>query len=130
MTPLPTAPLTPQDGTIPLPPDTDLGAMVKAILEELPFVIEEARTHDWSPAMISLATIHDTAQRLKVALEQEQAVMGEMAKALTGMQAVVAESAGIDGWHLNGALANWDEFDFVADAATALAQYQEARHVP
>ncbi|KKL15825.1 hypothetical protein LCGC14_2501690, partial [marine sediment metagenome] len=42
--------------------------------------------------------------------------------------AVVAESRGIIGWHLNGAEAGWDEFEWVVvltDAALGQAQGAE-----
>ncbi len=42
-------------------------------------------------------------------------------KALEGVLAVVNDSAGVAGWHLNGDVAAWGEFDFVLDCGDALA---------
>lgn len=43
-------------------------------------------------------------------------------EALAGMLAIVDESRGVDGYHLNGDTAEWDEFPEVAAARAALAQ--------
>lgn len=43
-------------------------------------------------------------------------------EALAGMLAIVDESRGVDGYHLNGDTAEWDEFPEVEAARAALAQ--------
>lgn len=43
-------------------------------------------------------------------------------EALAGMLAIVEESRGVDGYHLNGDTAEWDEFPEVEAARAALAQ--------
>ncbi len=48
--------------------------------------------------------------------------------ALEALLAVVAESEGITGWHLNGNVASWGEFDFVDDADNALQDWADAQH--
>lgn len=104
-------------------PDKDLGAMVEAILaDSAPTELAE----QWPSTRV--AAIHNTAQRLKVALAQREAVMGEMARVVEGLQSIVAESEGVVGWHLNGAVAPWDEFEFIAGVDEAFKKY-EARHV-
>jgi hypothetical protein len=42
--------------------------------------------------------------------------------AATAFLAVVDESEGIEGWHLNGAIAPWSEFDFIEDLREAAAR--------
>lgn len=46
----------------------------------------------------------------------------DLVAALAGLLAIVNESRGVDGWHLNGAVAEWGEFPVVAEAAAALAR--------
>lgn len=50
------------------------------------------------------------------------AVPEEVAQALAGMMAIVRDSRGVAGYHLNGDIAEWDEFDEVAAAEVALAE--------
>lgn len=50
-------------------------------------------------------------------------------EALAGVLAIVGESRGVDGYHLNGDIAEWDEFPEVEAARAALAQ-QPAQAVP
>jgi hypothetical protein len=45
-----------------------------------------------------------------------------MLAALEKFLAVVDESEGITGWHLNGAVAEWCEFDFIEDMREAAAR--------
>lgn len=46
----------------------------------------------------------------------------DMLTALRGLLAIVAESRGVDGYHLNGAIAEWDEFDEINAAHAAIAK--------
>ena len=41
--------------------------------------------------------------------------------ALQGLMAIVNETKGVDGYHLNGAVAEWDEFPEISGAAAAIA---------
>lgn len=140
-----TQPLPPQDGTISLPPDMDLAAMVAAILEaaELtppgplsPNLTKAQR--DWilksyrPTIMVTLlARIHDTATRLAVSLKEREAVMGEMAKALNDIAKGMAPPEVMRHLELEspeqfrGRMWSWSE----KRAEAALAKYMEARHV-
>jgi hypothetical protein len=68
-------------------PDTNLGAMVEAILEEA------QRRHDFLPTQMAaqLATIFGSAERLAVALEQREGVIGDMVGAMVDAEALIAE---------------------------------------
>ena len=44
----------------------------------------------------------------------------EMFEALKTMLMFIKESSGIAGWHENGQVATWDEFDVVKDIETAI----------
>ncbi len=46
----------------------------------------------------------------------------ELLAALRGMLAIVNESGGVAGYHLNGNTAEWDEFDEVDAARAAIAK--------
>lgn len=46
----------------------------------------------------------------------------KMREALQGFLNIVSESRGVDGYHLNGDIAEWDEFPEVDLACEALAQ--------
>jgi hypothetical protein len=48
----------------------------------------------------------------------------ELIEALRGMLDIVKESRGVDGFHLNGDLADWDEFHVVNTAQQTLAKYE------
>lgn len=51
--------------------------------------------------------------------------VAKLVEALEGILAVVSESSGVAGYHLNGAIAKWDEFEDVAMAEEALALYRQ-----
>lgn len=44
-----------------------------------------------------------------------------LTEALEGLLSIVSDSRGVDGYHLNGDVADWDEFCEVHDAENALA---------
>ena len=46
----------------------------------------------------------------------------ELLAALEGVLAVVGDSTGVAGYHLNGAIADWDEFDEINAVYTAIAK--------
>lgn len=52
-------------------------------------------------------------------------VMQLFAGALEGLLGIVQESTGVTGWHLNGDVAGWDEFEEVEIAEEALALYRK-----
>lgn len=45
----------------------------------------------------------------------------QLLAALRGVLELIAESKGIAGWHLNGEIAAWDEFECIDEAAAAIA---------
>ena len=53
--------------------------------------------------------------------------VAKLVEALEGLLAVVSESSGVAGYHLNGAIAKWDEFEDVAMAEEALALYRQQK---
>lgn len=53
------------------------------------------------------------------------AAVPAVVEALKGLLSVVSESRGVEGFHLNGDIARWDEFQEVADADAALAALEE-----
>lgn len=48
-----------------------------------------------------------------------------LVEALEGLLGVIDESRGVSGYHLNGEIAEWDEFQAVHDATAALATYRK-----
>jgi hypothetical protein len=46
-------------------------------------------------------------------------------RAVEGLLGIVDESVGVEGWHLNEAIAEWGEFEFVSDARQALALHSK-----
>lgn len=55
-------------------------------------------------------------------LESERA---ELIEALKGMVYIVQDSSGVYGYHKNGNIAYWDEFNEVDNALTTLAKYEK-----
>ena len=51
--------------------------------------------------------------------------IAKLVEALEGLLAIVQESTGVTGWHLNGDVAGWDEFEDVEIAEEALALYRK-----
>ena len=52
--------------------------------------------------------------------ERRWNVHDDLVAALGGLLAIVGDSNGVDGYHLNGDLATWDEFEEIEIAETAL----------
>lgn len=52
----------------------------------------------------------------------DKARIAELEAALGDLLAIVSDSAGVAGYHLNGAVAEWGDFDVVSAASAALAQ--------
>ena len=52
-------------------------------------------------------------------------VMQLFAGALEGLLGIVQESTGVAGWHLNGDVAGWDEFEEVRAAEEALKLHRK-----
>ena len=61
---------------------------------------------------------------MKRELESLRAVNAELIEALKGMVYIVQDSSGVYGYHKNGDLADWDEFNEVDIAQTTLAKYE------
>jgi hypothetical protein len=72
----------------------------------------EDRPQDLAPAMREMALI----------IEADKARIEELTEALGDLLAIVSDSAGVAGYHLNGAIAEWGEFDEVGAAFAALSQ--------
>lgn len=64
----------------------------------------------------------DTPEKLQKKLCLVTAQRDELLAALQGMLNIVKDSRGVAGWHLNGDTAEWDEFDEVDAAETAIAK--------
>ena len=56
-------------------------------------------------------------------LKKQAALCDKLAAALEGMMAIIKDSSGVDGYHLNGDIAKWDEFPGVETACAALAEH-------
>jgi hypothetical protein len=52
--------------------------------------------------------------------------IAELTPILQALLDVAGESGGIAGWHLNGAVAGWDEFEFVEQARALLGEVPDA----
>ena len=50
------------------------------------------------------------------------AIALELLEALQGLLAIVGDSQGVAGYHLNGEIATWGEFDEIDDARVAIAK--------
>jgi hypothetical protein len=65
------------------------------------------------------------AERAKVAAKDNALKIA--ATTLDGINAIAAESTGIAGYHLNGAIAEWGDLDLGIDAAIAALQQPEVK---
>lgn len=61
------------------------------------------------------------SQRLQTELDTLRQQLDHARAVLAGWMTLVPESRGITGYHLNGAEANWNEFDLVNETQQALA---------
>ena len=52
----------------------------------------------------------------------QEARIAELEKVLGDLLAIVSDSTGVVGYHLNGAVAEWGDFDVISAASAALAQ--------
>lgn len=52
--------------------------------------------------------------------QADKARIAELEAALSGFLAIVSDSTGVAGYHLNGAVAKWNEFDEVSAAEAAM----------
>lgn len=74
-----------------------------------------------------------TTQPTKVAklvtnlITSEPAEVAKLVEALEGLLAIIDESLGVSGYHLNGNMAKWCEFEEVEMAEEALAIYRQQR---
>ena len=62
------------------------------------------------------------AERLQADRAADKARIAELEAALGDLLAIVSDSTGVAGYHLNGAVAEWGEFDEVGAAFAALSQ--------
>lgn len=65
----------------------------------------------------AINVLHETGLTPRELAEQRDRLLA----ALKGFISIVSESRGVDGYHLNGNVAEWDEFEEVADAEAAIA---------
>ena len=70
--------------------------------------------YDYSHALRGIKALRERAEKA----EAEAAAMRE---ALTTVHGIIGESRGLDGWHRNGDIATWDEFEVVAEIDAALS---------
>ena len=75
----------------------------------------EDRPQDLAPAMREMALI----------IEADNVRIAELEAALGDLLAIVSDSTGVAGYHLNGAVAEWGDFDVVSAASAALSQQGE-----
>lgn len=67
-------------------------------------------------------TDQEAAAYTRSPLTPVQEAAPELLEALRGMLAIVNDSRGVAGYHLNGNVAEWDEFDEVDAARAALKE--------
>jgi hypothetical protein len=60
-------------------------------------------------------------RRLQTRLDAKDKRIVELERVLRGVLAIVSESEGVAGWHLNGAIATWEELGYPAEIAAVLA---------
>lgn len=62
-------------------------------------------------------------ERLQAARAAGKARIAELESALGDLLAIVSDSTGVVGYHLNGAVAEWGDFDVISAASAALARH-------
>ena len=75
---------------------------------------EDGRFREW---VMGSDRVHELVPRL----------VDHLAAALTtlkDMQGIIDESTGVVGWHRNGAVANWGEFEFTQDLEALMGEDQ------
>jgi hypothetical protein len=70
---------------------------------------------------------HIFEQTYESAAQQSIPDIKELVEALEGLLAIVSDSSGVAGYHLNGEIAEWCEFEEVAMAEEALALYRQQK---
>lgn len=74
--------------------------------------------------MVNAANVsaeRDTNAMLTDSLLNAEAQRDRLLAALEGVIAIVNESRGVEGYHLNGAIAEWGEFEEVGEAIEAIS---------
>lgn len=61
-------------------------------------------------------------------LQEAEQQRDDLLAALEGLIAIVGDSYGVSGYHLNGDIAEWDEFEEVANAWDAIAKSKGIDH--
>ncbi len=79
-----------------------------------------------SSAKISGYTIRAIANAAEQIKAQQRERVGKLEGALGGLLAIVNDSNGVDGYHLNGDIATWDEFEEEIEIAEAALKKPEA----
>jgi hypothetical protein len=97
-----------------VPPDKDALALVEAIRKQAKYDATSLDCH-WAHLATKLGVIESDAERLKVLLAERDAEREAGREALEALLAVIDESVGVEGWHLNGAIAEWGEFEWIED---------------
>lgn len=67
----------------------------------------------------------DRASKAEAERDALRARVAELESALSGMLAIVSDSKGVAGYHMNGDVAEWDEFEEVGLAEVILAPSSE-----
>lgn len=67
---------------------------------------------------------HESDKRLPGVMDDARLIAAapELLGALIGLISITNDSAGVAGYHLNGAIAEWDEFEEVAAAIEAITK--------
>lgn len=63
-------------------------------------------------------------------IEQNLGMVGALVTALDGLLSITQDSAGVAGYHLNGEIAEWDEFPEVGTARDVLSRHRERADKP
>ena len=89
--------------------------------------LDDIQVQQNADRLLALHEIHyDYAQQLDAKRRRDIAKLQQQNKelldALVGLVAIAADSTGVAGYHLNGAIAEWGEFEEVAAAIKAIAK--------
>ena len=98
--------------------ETDASVWAKELCKQHP-EIDEDRLIGWFANSIMAG--HDVAtSKCTDEIDQLKAEKSDLLEALEELASVIDESEGVAGWHLNGAVARWDEFDCVQKIEVAI----------
>jgi len=104
-------------------PETEEIATLRAENERLDQQVEEQRQL-LNTAVVKLDSCYRDYKKYRKQSEHKDARIAQLEAAVHGRQLVIdglndiiAESAGVAGWHLSGDVADWETFEFVALAS-------------